>query len=302
MEPVNNHAPENSSAQIERHGDDSVHYIRIRTQECDADVDVAVKPGMISLYFNSISAMSFSFHGGRYVHTMQPRSLMIIYEPQHASTFMVKVPAMEELITIRITVEALHRLLHSDLHELRFLRSENIDKRFHSERAQSSGVEQTMYQIATRHCPSGLERVFALSKTYELLFHAFRVDADVAINHCPFLADEVNMERIRNAKQILHDELRDPPGIKELARRIRMNETHLKSGFKRIYGCTIHTWVVEQRMGSAYHLLESGSHNVNEVAEAVGYQNVSQFITTFKRRYGITPGKLSQTLREVLGV
>jgi AraC-like DNA-binding protein len=42
-------------------------------------------------------------------------------------------------------------------------------------------------------------------------------------------------------------------------------------------------------MNTARDLLDSKQFKVNEIAEKVGYSNVSHFIEAFKRKFGKTP-------------
>jgi len=49
-------------------------------------------------------------------------------------------------------------------------------------------------------------------------------------------------------------------------------------------------------MEFARKLLETGSHNVNEVGLKVGYSTASHFIAAFKKKYGTTPKKYVMSL------
>jgi AraC-like DNA-binding protein len=44
-------------------------------------------------------------------------------------------------------------------------------------------------------------------------------------------------------------------------------------------------------MEIARQMLATGSHNVNEVGLKVGYSTSSQFIASFKKKFGTTPKK-----------
>jgi AraC-like DNA-binding protein len=49
-------------------------------------------------------------------------------------------------------------------------------------------------------------------------------------------------------------------------------------------------------MEYARRLLDSGSHNVNEVGLKIGYSTASHFIAAFKKKYGTTPKKYLMNL------
>ena len=95
------------------------------------------------------------------------------------------------------------------------------------------------------------------------------------------------MEKVRKAKAHLIDDLRNAPTIKELARIVGLNEHHLKTGFKEIYGKPVHTFLKDHRMIEAKRLIDTREYKVNEVAEQMGYTNVSHFIEAFKKKSAI---------------
>lgn len=77
-----------------------------------------------------------------------------------------------------------------------------------------------------------------------------------------------------------------------LARRACMNECKFKRAFKRCFGHTVHECVAACRMDAARRLIERDGCRVKDAAWKVGYANVSHFIEAFRKRFGVTPGKL----------
>lgn len=61
--------------------------------------------------------------------------------------------------------------------------------------------------------------------------------------------------------------------------------------FKRVYNTTPNRWIVEHKIGIAHKLLLSENYSVTHAASEVGYENISHFITEYKRRFGVTPKK-----------
>ncbi|MBD1434595.1 helix-turn-helix transcriptional regulator [Sphingobacterium sp. DN00404] len=94
-----------------------------------------------------------------------------------------------------------------------------------------------------------------------------------------------SLEKIKSYL-ILH--MDNPPTSTELAKIFLINERKLKQNFKRKYGTTIYTFVVQARMEKAKKLLLE-NYNVNELALFLGYQSVSHFIKVFKTHHGCTP-------------
>ncbi|MBO2543307.1 helix-turn-helix transcriptional regulator [Salegentibacter sp. BDJ18] len=98
---------------------------------------------------------------------------------------------------------------------------------------------------------------------------------------------EENLEKIRVAHAYLIENFKNPPTIKILARKVLLNELQLKRDFKKMYGRTIRSFIIDLRMKKAKSLL--GKHTVSEMAGILGYKSVPHFINTFKKYYGYTP-------------
>lgn len=80
--------------------------------------------------------------------------------------------------------------------------------------------------------------------------------------------------------------------LKGLGKTFGVNEFKLKSGFKRNFGRTVFEHIYDLRMDYAYQLLRDNGLIVNEVSRKVGYKNPNHFSTAFKKKFGISPGKI----------
>ena len=125
----------------------------------------------------------------------------------------------------------------------------------------------------------------------ELLSLYFNPSEATDIAECPFLVDEENVRKIRNAKKIMLTRMAAPPSLPDLADEIGLSLKKLKEGFKQLYGSTVYQFVLDHKMNHARQLLGTGSYNVNEVAIQLGYSNSSHFIEAFKKKFGTTPKK-----------
>lgn len=97
------------------------------------------------------------------------------------------------------------------------------------------------------------------------------------------------LEIFDQAKAIIETEFHPVPTIRRMARRLGINETKLKSGFKAVFGMTIFEYRNKVRMNLAKELLDSGEVQVGVVAEKVGYQHQTTFTTVFKTYFGLNP-------------
>jgi AraC-like DNA-binding protein len=91
------------------------------------------------------------------------------------------------------------------------------------------------------------------------------------------------------ARNVLTSQMAPAPTTAHVARRVGMNETSLKRGFKAIFGETIFDYSVRCRMHHAMTLLREEQKQVARVAEAVGYGHQTSFATAFRRHFGMRP-------------
>jgi len=104
-----------------------------------------------------------------------------------------------------------------------------------------------------------------------------------------------DINRVMQAEHMLtHDFSRKPPSIAQLAEASAMSASSFKTNFKLVYNQPVYTHYQERRLKKARELLVSGQYNVKEAAEAVAYENISNFIVAFKKQFNISPGELLQ--------
>jgi len=109
---------------------------------------------------------------------------------------------------------------------------------------------------------------------------------------CRFLAYEAEREKIMFAMKIIEENIEQPHTIKELSRKVAMNECYLKKGFKALAGKTIHEYQQELRIAQAKVLLKQNGMTVTDVANTLGYSSISHFSTAFKKVTGMKPCEL----------
>lgn len=139
-----------------------------------------------------------------------------------------------------------------------------------------------------------LENIFVNAKIHEVLLYSLEclVDEKEEGFACKFLADEDGRQKIYLAREILLKHIGDPITIKELSRKVAINECYLKKGFKEVYGTTIFDFYQQQRMEHAKYLLYEKSLSVTDVSALLGYSSISHFSTAFKKHTGLKPCEL----------
>lgn len=145
--------------------------------------------------------------------------------------------------------------------------------------------------IVTEKYQDSLQNIFISAQSQMLLLYmleAMDAKPEAAISSIK----ELDREKLMKAKEILLAHLGDPITIKQLSRKVAMNECYLKKGFKELFGTTIFEFYQNQRMEYAKDLLYDKGLNVTEVSSLLGYSSISHFSTAFKRHTGIKPCEL----------
>lgn len=109
---------------------------------------------------------------------------------------------------------------------------------------------------------------------------------------CRFLAYDSEREKIFTAQNIIAQNIDQNFTIKELSRKVAMNECYLKKGFKAMTGKGIHEYQQELRISKAKILLQQQGLSVSDVANSLGYSSISHFSTAFKKATGMKPCEL----------
>lgn len=140
-----------------------------------------------------------------------------------------------------------------------------------------------------------LENIFINAQTQMLLLYSLDCmlgEKEIDIISCKFLANEADRDKIVNAREILIKHIGEPITIKELSRKVAINECYLKKGFKEMFGTTIFDFYQSQRMEHAKYLLYEKGLSVTEVSALLGYSSISHFSTAFKKHTGLKPCEL----------
>jgi len=139
-----------------------------------------------------------------------------------------------------------------------------------------------------------LENIFVNAQTQILLLYSMdcMLGEKIEVFACKFLANADDREKITKAREVLLQHIGEPLTIKELSRKVAINECYLKKGFKELFGTTIFDFYQSQRMEHAKYLLYEKGLSVTEVSLMLGYSSISHFSTAFKKNTGIKPCEL----------
>jgi AraC-like DNA-binding protein len=94
---------------------------------------------------------------------------------------------------------------------------------------------------------------------------------------------------IREARERLLADMRQPPTLGQLADAVGLTEKRLNAGFRALFGVTVFEALRNERLDHARLAFQSGAVTVKEASFRVGYNHVTNFINAFTQRYGTPP-------------
>lgn len=159
----------------------------------------------------------------------------------------------------------------------------------------SANIRQTLESILNNSYADALQNIFINAQTQILLLYcleSLNTLREDQVPACKFLSYMEEREKISRAREILLEHIGDPITIKELSRKVAINECYLKKGFKVMFGTTIFDFYQDQRMEHARYLLYEKGMTVSEVSAQLGYSSISHFSTAFKKHTGLKPCEL----------
>jgi two-component system response regulator YesN len=96
---------------------------------------------------------------------------------------------------------------------------------------------------------------------------------------------------VKQIKSIIDNRYNCVISVEEIANEINLSPGYASTVFKNETGETIIQYLTYARMQNAMKLLEETNLMVFEIAERVGYNNVTHFASVFKNNIGISPGE-----------
>ena len=128
-------------------------------------------------------------------------------------------------------------------------------------------------------------------KVRELLYQILEISFKRNTKSYFFTPFEIS--RIHEARSILEQCIdKKPPSIKWLSRQVALNEFKLKTGFRKYFNSGIFEWLMKEKMQQAKQLILNTNKPIKEIASLIGYPRTTNFITAFRREFGVTPGSL----------
>jgi AraC family transcriptional activator of pyochelin receptor len=248
----------------------------------------------VQFYFCTKGNLTFHFNEGSYQIGLQDGSSFLIYNPTLELPLNVSLSADSKVCMVYVSVDKLHQLFSENNIRSEFLNSTKNSTKYYSQQFFSTTIRMVLNQIENNNLNAHFVNLYILGKIYELFTLYFSEAFNAQKENCPFLDNEKDARKLKEAKEILLEKLDNPPILKELSELTGLSEYKLKEGFKQVYGTTVYGFVLDKKLEIARENLEKGEMQVKDIAFEIGYENPSHFIAAFKKKYGITPKQFAK--------
>lgn len=249
----------------------------------------------IQLYFCSTNECTVAFNMEHCAVNLTEGNSSLVYFKDEKMTVLFNLPPKSELFAVLISIEYFHSLFSIEGNFLFNFNSFKIGKPIIEPKETTTSIKIILTQLITKQTNETLRPIFIKGKVFELLSYYFSSHTETETEHCPYIANEETVSKIKQAKQIIIEEMNNPPSLSELAKKVGLNIKKLKTDFKEFYGDPVFTFLLNYKMELAKKLLQEQQLNVNEIAIHLGYSTSSHFIAAFKRKYKITPKQFAKS-------
>ena len=115
------------------------------------------------------------------------------------------------------------------------------------------------------------------------------------------VGNEAYSAPIRNAVRYMEEQFAGSLALPDVAAHVGLSPEYLSRLFKEETGVKFVVYLNNLKLKHALHLLETTNLKVYEVAEQVGYSNLSYFSTVFKKNFGQNPFDYKNNCKNSVG-
>lgn len=94
---------------------------------------------------------------------------------------------------------------------------------------------------------------------------------------------------VRVAREVIDEQLTNPPTQKALAEMFGVSQRRLISAFQSCLGVSVGDYIRNERMKKAQEFLVNTTLNLADISDALGFSSPANFATAFKAHCGLTP-------------
>ena len=277
--------------------DEGIIFLKLsNNNDLESLFDYNIDKSHIQFHFCLKGDSKFQFNNGSYSFPVTSGNSILLYNPSQELPIKASLASNSLVLSVLISIKKFHSLFSNQADQISFLNQDNIGNKFYKEKKLAPMISVVLNQMVQQSVHQSMYKLYLRAKVFELMSLYFNKDKEMDIEQCPFLVDDKNIKKIRNAKEIIISRMTEPPTLTDLATEVEISLKKLKEGFKQVYGASVYVFLLDYKMQVSKRLLSSGNYNVNEVALKVGYSTATHFINAFKKKFGTTPKKYLMSL------
>ena len=151
------------------------------------------------------------------------------------------------------------------------------------------GVPVEDYLVGTLDLCRQVDSLQTYSQIRDFLKHAVQE----LCRHVVLNKDET-IRAVEILKGYMQENYSQPIKLEELAEMVNYSPYYLVRVFNRLTGSTPYEYLINTRMEVARELISRTNLPLKAIANLVGYQDISHFVNTFKKKTGETPKKYAK--------
>ena len=154
----------------------------------------------------------------------------------------------------------------------------------------SLDISELMVEFTECELEGFMRSVFLEGKAYEILINQLQQYLDdLNTPEKRKILRQATIESLKEAVQIIENEIDAIDNISILAKRVGLNQNTLQSGFQHLYKSSVKEFIKNYRFEKAKELLETSDLNITQITYKIGINSRSYFSKIFKDRYGVSP-------------
>jgi len=188
--------------------------------------------------------------------------------------------------------------LDSRLNEI--FKDTDAGERFYYRGNYSIKAADIVEEVEKKEVSGFLRYLFLQSKVYEILvIQIMQYQDDQREDKLPQILRRSDVEKVRNAIEIIEADLDKNYSVDFLAKEVGTNVNKLQEGFKYLLDLTVNKYVQQVKLEKAKEMLSSPDYNISQVVNMIGLNNRSYFAKIFKEKYGVSPKYFMNSQRDV---
>lgn len=239
----------------------------------------------VQFYFCTKGRATFHFENENQ-YLLKDGYSLLLYNPNIDIPINISLSKKSKLVIFVITIQNLISYFKGYSEKIPFIKNK-IYENSYIEKPLSIQEKLIISQLEDYILDCEFENLYLTLKLHEILIHYFSSSNKKEQENKKM--DDKLVLQLNEIKKLLIDNIASPPTLKSISYTVGLSEYKIKEGFKKLYGKTISSFILDTKLEIGKDKLDMKVKQVKEIAYDLGYENPSHFIEAFKKKYGITP-------------